>query len=192
MNRNWGYKWKPTVPFTSSFDASQTSRTKFKSKKPKKPADHPCSQWYPGNRPFQAPEVNHIASYIETLPNLKAFVDLRSYGQMVSSPFSYSCKKFPRDAEDQLEAALGAVSALRQPYGTSFMTGTLCSMFYRAHGNIVDWMYKRAGIKYSYAAHLRDTGTYGFALPPHLIRPVGEETANMIEYLADFIAQIER
>jgi hypothetical protein len=40
---------------------------------------------------------------------------------IVSSPFSYSCKKYPRDAEDQLEAALGAVSALRQPYGTSFM-----------------------------------------------------------------------
>jgi len=28
-----------------------------------------------------------------------------------------------------------------------------------APGNVVDWMYARAGIKYSYAAHLRDTGT---------------------------------
>jgi hypothetical protein len=32
-------------------------------------------------------------------------------------------------------------------------------MLYRSPGNIVDWMYKRAGIKYSYAVHLRDTGT---------------------------------
>ena len=39
----------------------------------------------------------------------------------VSSPFSYSCTKFPKDAENQLEAASGAVSALRQPYGTAFM-----------------------------------------------------------------------
>lgn len=38
----------------------------------------------------------------------------------VSSPFSYTCKKLPKDAENQLEAALGAVSALRQLYGTSF------------------------------------------------------------------------
>jgi hypothetical protein len=30
---------------------------------------------------------------------------------------------------------------------------------HRAHGNIIDWVYKRAGIKYTYAAHLRDTGT---------------------------------
>jgi hypothetical protein len=28
-----------------------------------------------------------------------------------------------------------------------------------APGNVVDWMYARAGVKYSYAAHLRDTGT---------------------------------
>jgi Zinc carboxypeptidase len=34
-------------------------------------------------------------------------------------------------------------------------------MLYRAPGNIVDWMYKRAGIKYSYVVHLRDTGTVG-------------------------------
>lgn len=32
-------------------------------------------------------------------------------------------------------------------------------MLYRAPGNIVDWMYKGGGIKYSYAVHLRDTGT---------------------------------
>src|ERR1700722_2903864 len=71
-------------------------------------------------------------------------------------------------------------------------------------------MYARAGIKYSYAAHLRDTGTvrdstssihlfntpfgfhklrcqYGFALPSRFIRPVGEETGKMAEYLAYFI-----
>ncbi len=80
----------------------------------------------------------------------------------------------------------------------------------RAPGNIIDWVYKKTGVKYSFAAHLRDTGTvsfsvrpmfrenwlsfffpirfkYGFALPEQWIRPVGEETAKMTEYLADFI-----
>ncbi|KIM81249.1 hypothetical protein PILCRDRAFT_821709 [Piloderma croceum F 1598] len=193
MNRHCGYKWRPTVSLTASLNASNPNQTqKSHRQSPNPPGDHPCSHWYPGSRPFQAPEVNHIASFVETLPNLKAFVDLRSYGQMLSSPFSFTCSRLPNDAENQLEAALGAVSALRKPYGTMFNTGSLCSMFYRAHGNIVDWMYKSAGIKYSYAAHLRDTGTYGFALPPHLIRPVGEETAHMIEYLANFIAHIEK
>lgn len=33
------------------------------------------------------------------------------------------------------------------------------NIFRRAPGNVVDWMYAKAGIKYSYAVHLRDTGT---------------------------------
>jgi hypothetical protein len=76
----------------------------------------------------------------------------------------------------------------------------------RAPGNIVDWVYKKTGVKYSFAAHLRDTGTvsclvcptfrenslmlcfkYGFALPEQWIRPVGEETTKMVESLASFI-----
>ncbi|EGO20001.1 hypothetical protein SERLADRAFT_352486 [Serpula lacrymans var. lacrymans S7.9] len=178
MNRNWGYKWRP-------FAVSQSITKK------KKHID-PCSHWYPGSRPFEAPEVNNIANFVTTLPNLHAFIDLRSYGQMLSTPFSYSCKKWPKDAEDQLEAAVGATHALRKLYGTTFQTGPLCGTLYRAHGNIVDWMYRKVDVKYSFAVHLRDTGTYGFDLPSKWIRPVGEETADMLSYLAAFIAKNER
>ncbi|KAK0199600.1 peptidase M14 [Desarmillaria ectypa] len=173
MNRNWGYKWKSNVKYF---------------RKPKTPVD-PCSHWFPGHRPFEAPEVNNLANFITTLPNLLAFVDLRSYGQMISSPYSYSCKRVPKDAEDQIEAATGAAYALKLAHGATFTIATLCESLYRAPGNIVDWMYARAGIKYSYAVHLRDTGTYGFSLPPEWIRPVGEETGKMVKYLADFIAK---
>ncbi|KAI9465782.1 hypothetical protein BJY52DRAFT_1113377 [Lactarius psammicola] len=174
MNRNWGYKWKATSDgFVSNSNKSS-------------PAD-PCSHWYPGNRPFQAPEVNNMENYFSRLPRLKGFLDLRSYGQMLSTPFSYSCKRSPKDAEDQLEAISGAAHAIKKSHGTVFTTGQLCSTLYRAPGNIIDWVYKKMGVKYSFAAHLRDTGTYGFALPEQWIRPVGEETAKMTEYLADFI-----
>lgn len=61
------------------------------------------------------------------------------------------------------------------------------SAFFSAPGNVLDWAYAVAGIKYSYAAHLRDTGTYGFLLPEEWIRPTGEETAALVEYLATFI-----
>ena len=42
----------------------------------------PCSVWYPGAWPFQAPEVNNMANYFGRLPRLHAYLDLRSYGQM--------------------------------------------------------------------------------------------------------------
>jgi hypothetical protein len=63
----------------------------------------------------------------------------------------------------------------------------MISPFFSAPGNVIDWAYAVAGIKYSYAAHLRDTGTYGFLLPEEWIRPTGEETAALVEYLATFI-----
>ncbi|KAI0826569.1 hypothetical protein BC628DRAFT_1536503 [Trametes gibbosa] len=179
MNRNWGYKWKSKSRLPSLAD--DTDETSV--------ADSdPCSTWYPGHRPFEAPEVNNIANFITTLPALKAYVDLRSYGQMLSTPYSFSCKKVPKDAEDQLEAALGAANAIKQVHGTSFTTGSLCHQLYKASGNVVDYMYARAGIKFAYSVHLRDTGTYGFSLPAEWIRPVGEETANMVRFLAGFIS----
>jgi len=174
MNRNWGHKWKAKAHFPTY------------EKKPSSPTD-PCTPWYPGHRAFESPEVNNIANYIATLPALKAYIDLRSYGQILSTPWAYSCKKTPKDAEDQIEAAHGAARAIKQAHGTAFTTGTVCSMLYKAPGNVVDWMYAKAGIKYSYAVHLRDTGTYGFSLPAEWIRPVGEETANMIQFLAEFM-----
>lgn len=38
-------------------------------------------------------------------------------------------------------------------------TCALSSRTYSAPGNILDWMYMEKGVKYSYAVHLRDTGT---------------------------------
>ncbi|KAI0674351.1 hypothetical protein C8Q78DRAFT_1143469 [Trametes maxima] len=182
MNRNWGHKWKSRSKLPSLVEDTDDTVSTTESE-----AD-PCSPWYPGHRPFESPEVNNIANFITTLPALNTYVDLRSYGQMVSTPFSYSCKKVPKDAENQLEAALGAVNAIKQVHGTPFTTGSLCHQLYKASGNVVDYMYAKAGIKFSYSVHLRDTGTYGFSLPAEWIRPVGEETASMIRFLAGFIS----
>lgn len=171
MNRNWGYEWSPASD----------------------PSADPCGHWYPGSRPFEAHEVNALASYLTYRTGgpgkVAAFLDLRSYGQMISAPFSYSCEVYPPDAEDQIEAALGAAQAASRVHGISISTGRLCETLYSAPGNIVDWAYANDGIKYSYAAHLRDTGTYGFLIPEEWIRPTGEETAVLVAYLATFISK---
>ncbi|KAL9709685.1 hypothetical protein Ac2012v2_007425 [Leucoagaricus gongylophorus] len=180
MNRNWGYKWKSTVEHAPKMTGPSVMHHKS--------AADPCSHWFPGHRAFESPEVNNIANFVTTLPNVVGFLDLRSYGQMISSPFSYSCERLPKDAEDLIEAATGAANALKSVYGTLFDVDRLCYLLYPAPGNILDWMYKVVGIRYSYVAHLRDTGTYGFSLPESWIRPVGEETAKMVEYISDFIS----
>ncbi|KAJ6574330.1 hypothetical protein B0H19DRAFT_1124238 [Mycena capillaripes] len=201
MNR-CGSHWKPHAKHPLLWDDADDddddlNKKKNKKKKNKEPAD-PCSHWYPGHRAFEAAEVNNLANYITKVNGvgkgagkggIVAFLDLRSYGQMMAAPYSYKCDRMPKDAEDQMEALLGAAQAAKSVYGTPFMTGSLCELLYRAPGNILDYVYKTASIKYTYAAFLRDTGTYGFALPPAWIRPVGEETGLMVDYLARFIAK---
>jgi hypothetical protein len=97
-------------------------------------------------------------------------------------------------------------------YVFPFLLSIQADVCSRAPGNVVDYMFARASIKYAYAAHLRDTGTvrhpdvfcilkraclrgcifqYGFALPPEWIRPTGEETVNMIKSLARFMTGIK-
>jgi len=101
MNRNWGYKWKPHAGGSPVFrdideeedvedmdddnkDEEDLRRRKPHSRAPKKPKPpiNPCSHFFPGHRPFESPEVNDIANWMTTLPRLKAFLDLRAYGQM--------------------------------------------------------------------------------------------------------------
>ena len=45
-----------------------------------------------------------------------------------------------------------------------------------ASGGSEDWTYGVLGVKYSFSVELRDTGRYGFLLPPDQIIPTGEET----------------
>jgi len=55
-----------------------------------KSAADPCSHWFPGHRAFESPEVNNIANFVTTLPNVVGFLDLRSYGQMSEPGSCYS------------------------------------------------------------------------------------------------------
>ncbi|KAF8316152.1 hypothetical protein DL93DRAFT_2111686 [Clavulina sp. PMI_390] len=165
MNRNWGFQWEES--------------------------GDPCHHWYGGARPFEAPEVDALAAYIERTPNIKMFIDLRSYGQMLMYPFSYSCDALPAHAEDLIEAALGAAKANKAVHGMTVATGSACELLYPAPGNVIDWAYAEAGIPFSYSVSLRDTGTYGFLLPATYIRPVGEENSALLHSLSRWFAKVK-
>merc|ERR1712110_1126092 len=56
-----------------------------------------------------------------------------------------------------------------------YEVGCIPCMLYPASGGTLDWTLGEAGIPYSFAMELRDTGNYGFILPPDQIIPTGEE-----------------
>lgn len=54
-----------------------------------------------------------------------------------------------------------------------------------AAGGSEDYAKGVAGIKFSYCFELRDTGNYGFLLPPAQIIPTGQETLAAVESMAE-------
>jgi hypothetical protein len=62
-------------------------------------------------------------------------------------------------------------------------------MLYIASGGSMDWALGTAGIPYSYAMELRDTGASGFLLPPNQIIPTAEETWAFHETAAKMIIE---
>ncbi|EIW71628.1 hypothetical protein TREMEDRAFT_27190 [Tremella mesenterica DSM 1558] len=178
LNSNWGYHWRP----------------------PHSP--NPCSETFPGNHAFEAPEPAAMARYISNGSSdglsggeaVRSFVDLHSYGQLFMFPFAYSCSTFPPDAEMLMEAALGVSKAMRTTSGEKYQAGQACSMTFRAPGDSIDYVYGVTDVRWTYSAELRDTGTYGFMLPPDLIRPTAEELTSGLIFLAKFIykSEIER
>uniref|UniRef100_A0A8B9KXI8 Carboxypeptidase A1 n=1 Tax=Astyanax mexicanus TaxID=7994 RepID=A0A8B9KXI8_ASTMX len=135
---------------------------------------NPCSETYRGPYVNSESEVKAIVDFVGSHGNLKAFVSIHSYSQMLLYPYGDSstpCK----DQAELHELAKKAITDLKSLYGTSYTYGSIYDTIYQASGTTVDWTYDQ-DIKYSYTFELRDTGLYGFLLPADQIIPTAEET----------------
>ncbi|XP_005402490.1 PREDICTED: carboxypeptidase A2 [Chinchilla lanigera] len=137
-------------------------------------SNSPCSDSYHGPKANSEVEVKSIVDFIKSHGEVKAFITLHSYSQLLMFPYGYTCTK--SDSFDELnEVAQKAAQSVRSLYGTKYQVGPICSVIYQASGGSIDWSYD-SGIKYSFAFELRDTGIYGFLLPAKQILPTAEET----------------
>ncbi|MEE6481740.1 hypothetical protein FKM82_012952 [Ascaphus truei] len=137
-------------------------------------SSNPCSETYRGRAAHSEPEVKAIVDFVKSHGQIKGFISIHSYSQMLLYPYGYTSTR----AADHLELdnlAKSAVNALTSMYGTSYEYGNIITTIYQASGGTVDWTYNQ-GIKYSYTFELRDTGRYGFALPANQIIPTAQET----------------
>ncbi|KAM4746996.1 carboxypeptidase A1-like [Rhinophrynus dorsalis] len=150
-------------------------------------SSNPCSETYRGRAAHSESEVKAIVDFVKSHGNIKGFVSIHSYSQMLLFPYGYTSVK----AKDHVELnnlAKSAIDALTSLYGTQYTYGDIITTIYQASGGTIDWTYNQ-GIKYSYTFELRDTGRYGFALPANQIIPTAEETwlalTKLIEYTRD-------
>ncbi|XP_067235208.1 carboxypeptidase A1-like [Chanodichthys erythropterus] len=137
-------------------------------------SNNPCSETFHGPRAHSEPEVKAIVDFVKSHGNLKAFVSIHSYSQMLLYPYGYTSTP-AKDQNELHELARKAISELQSLYNTRYRYGSIINTIYQASGGTIDWTYNQ-GIKYSYTFELRDTGRYGFILPANQIVPTAQET----------------
>ncbi|XP_032062894.1 carboxypeptidase A1-like [Aythya fuligula] len=137
-------------------------------------SSNPCSETYRGPYADSEPEVQAIVNFVKNHGNIKAFISIHSYSQLLLYPYGYTTTPVP-DAEELHQVAEEAVAALSSLYGTKYTYGSIIRTIYQASGGTIDWTYNQ-GIKYSFTFELRDTGRYGFLLPASQIVPTAQET----------------
>ncbi|KXN72297.1 hypothetical protein CONCODRAFT_77883 [Conidiobolus coronatus NRRL 28638] len=149
LNRNWGYKWGDS-------------------------GTDPCGEDYQGSSAFNTLETKAVSKFLSKHSNTIAYIDIHAYSQLWMHPYGYTCST-PPDNDRFNEIGRVATTAMIKAGGPRFQYGTICNIIYPASGSSVDWAYAVPKIKYPFAVELKDTGYYGFIMPPRAIIPQGRE-----------------
>ncbi|XP_058842479.1 carboxypeptidase A2-like [Acipenser ruthenus] len=148
-------------------------------------SNYPCSDSYHGPFAESEVEVKNIVNFIKQHGQIKSFISVHSYSQLLMVPYGYTCNK-PADYQELENVGKSASSALKSLYGTSYQVGNICDIIYPASGGSIDWSYNY-GIKYSFAFELRDTGRYAFILPANQIIPTAKETWLALMHIMQYV-----
>ncbi|OTB09358.1 hypothetical protein M426DRAFT_50647 [Hypoxylon sp. CI-4A] len=159
INRNWEFAW----------DAN-----------PQGASTNPCSEAYKGGAPSDAPEnqgLDKLARQLRDGAGIKLFIDWHSYGQYILSPFGYKETLYAPELGKWTKAAGVVSETIRDSSDarTTFTFGPSGAVLYATTGAAPDHLYSIGRAEFSYTIELRDTGDFGFVLPPELIRPTAEE-----------------
>jgi hypothetical protein len=161
-NRNWGSGWGGEGASTA-----------------------PNSDTYRGTAPFSEPETQALRDFVLARPNIVYAMDVHSFSQLVLSAYGFTSAPAP-DAAMFAELDAGTVQAFEAPYGTDFVGGPTYTTIYPASGVASDWFYVGAD-RIGHGSELRDTGQFGFVLPPDQIVPSGNEVLSVVRFIADWL-----
>ncbi|KAF5008568.1 hypothetical protein FDECE_5168 [Fusarium decemcellulare] len=155
INRNWEFGWD-----SNKLGAST----------------NPCSEVYRGEKPTDSPENQGLDKLVRQLrdgPGIVLYIDWHSYGQYILSPFGYKETLYAPELGKWTKAAALVSEAIRDSSDdrTTFTFGPSGAVLYTTTGAAPDHVYSVGQAKFSYTIELRDTGDFGFVLPPEQIRP---------------------
>ncbi|PSN45347.1 Zinc carboxypeptidase A 1 [Blattella germanica] len=156
-NRNWDFHWR-VVGASSS----------------------PCSDTYAGSSAASEIETQTLAAYITSIVDkFDVYFAFHSYSQLLLLPYGHS-QQHVSNYNELLTLGRQAATALAKNNGTRYTVGNIYDTIYPAAGGSMDWVRGKFDKPYTYTWELRDTGRYGFLLPPNQIIDTAEETLNSV------------
>jgi len=164
-NRNWDFQW-------------MTGGS----------SSNPCSDTYAGSSAFSEPETKLTSDFINTIASeLDAFISLHSYSQLILIPYGVRIEFPPHE----VHMAIGrrVASAIARTEQKVFTPGNIVDLLYVASGGSMDWAKGIHDIPLTFTFELRDTGNYGFILPPDQIIPSGIELLDGLEVIVDALRE---
>lgn len=176
-NRMWRKTRKPSSWFCNGVDPNRNWNNHWAEYGASR---NPCSESYAGPYAFSENCTRTLSQYISTIGDkLVAYFDFHSYSQLLMVPYGYSSK--PLDNYN-LTYGIGvqAAKSLAKRYGTQYTVGNIYNTVYPASGGSVDWVKATFKTPLVYVYELRDTGRYGFVLPPDQIIPTSQETLDSV------------
>ncbi|XP_018393719.1 PREDICTED: zinc carboxypeptidase-like [Cyphomyrmex costatus] len=163
LNRNWGFGW---------YNVSRKD---------------PCSDIYPGNKPYSEKEIKTMARYIRNRKHhFFAYVAFQSYGQLLTFPYGYTKERISN--YDRLyQLGKRVIDVLKQRHNTKYEIGAIGEFYYDLQGgSSTDYVAGFLNKTIVYLYKLRDINDYGFLLPPEYIIPTGEETLDSLVAMINF------
>lgn len=140
-------------------------------------SNNPCTETYAGPEAFSEVETKSLSDYLTSqaqIRNNQVYVAYHSYSQLLMFPWGYTDEHIP-EHETYQRIGDAAAASLKAVHGTEFTVGNIYEVIYQTSGTSTEWYYDKLKPTLSYVYEMRDTGRYGFELPPDQIIPVGEE-----------------
>ena len=150
LNRNWGWQWGGQGASTQ-----QSNET------------------YRGTAAFSEPETRAYRDWATPRTNIAAHLDIHSYSELLLWPWGYTGALCPDQASFS-RVGTAMHDAILSMDGHDYLAGPVYTTIYPASGGVNDWAYGSLG-HLSYCVEVRDTGTYGFVMPPAEILPNARE-----------------
>ncbi|KAH7075244.1 hypothetical protein FB567DRAFT_186638 [Paraphoma chrysanthemicola] len=164
INRNWPSHWDQPAGASTS----------------------PCAQDYKGPSAGDGVETKALKAQLDSIAagkGVQLYMDIHSYSQLWMYPYGYTCSGVLPEAAKNKNLTEGAIAAVQAVHGTVFEGGPICNTIYQVSGDSVDYAFENAKAAFSMTVELRDTGRYGFVLPPAQIVPSAEEMWAGLSYL---------